>query len=98
MRDYVTVDFDSMAKVVDAMGGVTIDVQANEIKSTNESIKEYCKYYKETPTYVKKAGVQTLNGMQACGYSRVRYAGNGGRSPSAPTGSAASSSRFSTRP
>ena len=77
VRDYVTVDFDSMAKVVDAMGGVTIDVQANEIKSTNESIKEYCKYYKETPTYVKKAGVQTLNGMQACGYSRVRYAGNG---------------------
>lgn len=54
VRDYVTVDFDSMAKVVDAMGGVTIDVQANEIKSTNESIKEYCKYYKETPTYVKR--------------------------------------------
>ncbi len=77
IRDYVTVDFDSMAKVVDAIGGVTIDVKQNELKSTNESIKEYCQYYNQTPTYVKTAGEQLLNGMQACGYSRVRYAGNG---------------------
>lgn len=78
IRDYVTVDFDSMAKVVDAVGGVTIDVQQNELKSANNSIKEYCNVYKiKNPTYIRKAGPQVLNGMQACGYSRVRYAGNG---------------------
>lgn len=78
IRDYVTVDFDSMAKIVDAVGGVTIDVKQNEISSANESIREYCKYYKVSPiTLITKPGLQTLNGMQACGYSRVRYAGNG---------------------
>lgn len=77
IRDYITVDFDSMAKVVDAVGGVTIDVKQNELKSLNESIREYCEYYDEEPTYVTEAGEQLLNGMQACGYSRVRYAGNG---------------------
>lgn len=78
IRDYVTVDFDSMAKIVDAVGGVTIDVQQNEIKSANESIREYCKYYNVSPvTLITKAGEQQLNGMQACGYARVRYAGNG---------------------
>lgn len=78
IRDYVTVDFDSMAKVVDAVGGVTIDVKQNELASANNSIKEYCKVYKiKNPTYIQKAGTQVLNGMQACGYSRVRYAGNG---------------------
>lgn len=78
IRDYITVDFDSMAKIVDAVGGVTIDVKANEIASANESIREYCAVYEiASPTYIRQAGVQTLNGMQACGYSRVRYAGNG---------------------
>lgn len=78
IRDYVTVDFDSMAKIVDAVGGVTIDVKQNEITSANESIREYCQYYDVSPvTLITKAGEQTLNGMQACGYSRVRYAGNG---------------------
>jgi transcriptional regulator, lytR family len=77
IRDYVTVDFDSMAKIVDAVGGVVIDVKENELESTNRSIQEYCSYYDVEPTYVNTPGEQLLNGMQACGYSRVRYDGVG---------------------
>ncbi|MCI8554656.1 MAG: LCP family protein [Clostridiales bacterium] len=79
IRDYVTIDFDSMAKVVDAVGGVTIDVQEGELESLNACIDEYCDIYNISKhTYVKQAGEQQLNGMQACGYSRVRYDHNNG--------------------
>lgn len=79
VTDYVTIDFDSMAKVVDAVGGVTIDVQQGELESLNKCIDEYADIYGiKNRTYVKNAGEQLLNGMQACGYSRVRYDHNAG--------------------
>lgn len=79
VRDFVTVDFDSMAKVVDAVGGVDIEVTQGELESLNKCIDEYCDVYNiKNRTYVTSAGMQHLNGMQACGYSRVRYDNNQG--------------------
>lgn len=70
IRDFVTVDFDSMAKIVDAVGGVDIEVTQGELESLNKCIDEYADAYDiEERTYVTSAGMQHLNGMQACGYA-----------------------------
>ena len=36
IRNYVTVDFFNLEKIIDAMGGVTIDVKQDEIGFTND--------------------------------------------------------------
>lgn len=77
IRDYVTVNFDSLAQVIDAVGGVTINVTEEERTNANHSIEEYAQVYNKTPTYIEKSGEQVLNGMQAVGYARIRYVGNG---------------------
>ena len=62
IRDYVTVDFFNLEKLIDTMGGVTIDVKQDEISLIPQ---------------ITKPGLQTLNGLQAVAYSRIRYtAGN----------------------
>ncbi|MBE6886099.1 MAG: LCP family protein [Oscillospiraceae bacterium] len=80
IRDYVTVNFDGMAKIIDMeeIGGVEIDVKQAEIENLNHNMDEYCDIYKIPKSeriYVTKPGLQTLNGMQACGYARIRYVG-----------------------
>lgn len=59
---YICVDFKSFPKVIDAIGGVTVDVQeyeANYIRRTSS--------HKNFPS-----GTATLNGKQALIYSRIR--------------------------
>jgi LCP family protein required for cell wall assembly len=77
IRDYVLVDFYSLEKIIDALGGVVIDVKEEEIKSLNACIFEQASYEKKKPTYVENPGPQLLNGMQAVGYGRIRNVGNG---------------------
>jgi LCP family protein required for cell wall assembly len=58
IRDYVTVDFTNLEKIIDAIGGVTLEVDQDEISSIPG---------------VSKAGSHNLNGKQALAYSRLRY-------------------------
>lgn len=73
ITDYVSVDFRAVAEAVDAVGGVEIDVTAEEAKIINQN------YLLETAYLTKRAmnqvspGLQTLDGAQATAYCRVRY-------------------------
>jgi LCP family protein required for cell wall assembly len=58
IRDYVTVDFSNFEKLIDAMGGVEIDVAQDEIGLIPE---------------IGEPGLQNLNGLQAVAYSRIRH-------------------------
>lgn len=77
ITDFATVDFANMAEIVDAVGGVTIDVKDGEVDNLNASVKEQAAATGKPATYVKSGGTQTLNGIQAVAYSRIRYVGNG---------------------
>ena len=55
---YVQVDFEGFASLIDALGGVTIDVE-KDMRNDSENIN-------------LKKGVQTLNGQEALGYVRWR--------------------------
>lgn len=76
IRNYIKVDFFGFEKIIDAVGGISIDVTQPEIKVLNEYVDEVSRIEKIKPAYVTKVGKQILNGKQAVAYSRIRYVGN----------------------
>ena len=75
IQDYAVVDFYSFMDIVDALGGVEVDVHQNEINEINKFIKlETYKWSGETKPMelIKNSGVQKLNGYQTLAYARIR--------------------------
>lgn len=77
IRDFVTVDFYGLEKIIDAMGGVEIEVSSKEVNALNSSIREVDKLTNTDSPKVQNAGLQNLNGRQAVAYSRIRKVGRG---------------------
>ena len=73
ISDFITIGFRGLTDVVDALGGVTIDVTDAEISHLNNYQSTMAQELKLSYTPVTSAGVQTLNGLQATAYCRIRY-------------------------
>ncbi|WP_304970035.1 LCP family protein [Romboutsia ilealis] len=76
IQNYAVVDFYSFMDIVDALGGVEVDVHENEIKELNKFIPETYKWNtnsnKGSIEYINSAGTQRLNGYQTLSYARIR--------------------------
>jgi len=75
IREYATVNFYGMADIIDAVGGIEINVlesERNAVNGLNPNIKEQASTQGKSPDYVEKAGLQKLNGMQAVAWARIR--------------------------
>lgn len=73
IKKYVLFNFKMVADLVDAVGGIKVDVKEREIDELNKYTKETAKHigqkkYKK----VKKPGKQKLEGVQAVSYGRIR--------------------------
>lgn len=78
IEEFVTVNFDSVAEAVDKLGGVTINVETQEeLKYLNSYIDETARVTGKSNEKVTTIGKQTLNGVQAVAYSRIRYTAGG---------------------
>ena len=77
IKEFVAVNFDAVAEAVDALGGVEIDVEENEIQYINSYIGETSKVTGIETEKVTSAGTQTLDGVQAVAYARIRYTEGG---------------------
>ncbi|MFZ5967734.1 MAG: LCP family protein [Bacillota bacterium] len=77
IEDYVTVDFVGLSHIIDALGGVDIDVKEKEIGEINKYMKEVAEIKKEKSTPITESGMQLLNGNQAVAYGRIRKVGDG---------------------
>ncbi len=77
--NYAMVDFNAMIDVVDALGGVDLEIDEDERVTANDYITCMCEDngVDPKPYYIKKAGLVHLNGYQAVGYARNRYTGKG---------------------
>lgn len=73
ITDFVTVGFGGLTDVVNALGGVDIDVTQDEIVHLNNYQSTMAQELKMNYTEVTEAGLQTLNGLQATAYCRIRY-------------------------
>lgn len=70
---FVTVDFNVVADVVDIIGGVDIDVTEEEVQYINGYQVEGSTVTGKEIVEISGPGLQTLNGLQALSYCRIRY-------------------------
>lgn len=77
IRDFVTVDFFGLEKIIDAIGGITLNIEDYEINEINKYIKEVADLEGKKATLLTTSGVQEVNGIQAVAYGRIRKVGNG---------------------
>ncbi len=77
ISEFVTVNFDSVSDAVDELGGVTINIENEEIKYINDYIDATAQITHKTAKHITSAGRQTLDGVQAVAYSRIRYTAGG---------------------
>ena len=73
IKDFITIGFKGLTDVVDALGGVEIDVTDAEIPHLNNYQSTMATELKLKYIPVESAGRQTLNGLQATAYCRIRY-------------------------
>lgn len=76
IKDFVKVDFGDVEKIVDYLGGVDINIKTSEVNILNDYQKNLASLAKQSYKPITKSGMQTLNGIQAVAYSRIRYVGN----------------------
>ena len=77
ITDYVAVDFNAMANIIDAVGGVDIQIADNEINSFNKNLAEQISISGKYSSGITQAGQYTLDGQQAVAYSRIRSTDSG---------------------
>ncbi|WP_026652311.1 LCP family protein [Butyrivibrio proteoclasticus] len=73
IQDFVTIGFRGLTDVVNAVGGVEIELTEAEISHLNNYQSTMATELNLQYTPVTSAGKQTLNGLQATAYCRIRY-------------------------
>lgn len=76
-KDFVTINFSALSNVIDALGGVEINITKDELKYVNAYAKDVARINGTTVKKIASPGLQTLSGVQATGYCRVRYTAGG---------------------
>ena len=77
--DYILISFAACANVIDAVGGVKLDLSDEEADAVNEIlISEVNELMGDdrNDDLLESGGEQKLDGKQALSYSRIRYVGN----------------------
>ena len=77
IKKYVTVNFDAVVAAVDALGGVTIEIDSSELNYINDYIDATSQSSGIKSKHISKTGRQTVDGVQAVAYSRIRYTSGG---------------------
>lgn len=77
IQNYAKVDFFSFIDIVDAVGGIEVEITDPEIVEMNKFIYECYQWDKKSNKdpirYMKKTGVQSLTGYQALAFARIRH-------------------------
>lgn len=77
ITEFATVNFDLLAEAVDLLGGIEIPIEQSELQYINEYIDATSASTGVKSSHITKAGKQTLDGVQAVAYSRIRYTSGG---------------------
>ncbi len=75
ITDFITIGFEGLRDVVDALGGVYIEVDDSEIAHLNNYQRMMVEEVAGIDSYVPvvQTGYQLLDGLQATAYCRIRY-------------------------
>ncbi|SHJ85172.1 transcriptional attenuator, LytR family [Clostridium amylolyticum] len=72
--NYVIINFDGFKNIIDAIGGIDVEIKDYEINEINKYILDAGGSESD---FIKKPGDQHLNGSQSLSFSRIRKVGNG---------------------
>lgn len=77
--DYIAINFNAFASIVDAINGIEIEVSDDEAQEINTILQAEVNQLMGDDVnsdLLEKGGKLILNGKQALSYSRIRYVGN----------------------
>ena len=78
ITEYIAVNFEQLVEIIDALGGVEINVETTEeLLELNRVIRDYGIEQGKELAGVEQTGLQTLDGVQALCYGRIRKGGTG---------------------
>lgn len=75
--EFVTVNFSALTNVIDLLGGITLNIEKNELNYVNDYARDVAKINGTKYNRIESTGEQVVDGTQATGYSRVRYTSGG---------------------
>lgn len=77
--NYAMVDFNAMIDIVDALGGIDLELTEDEVRVANDYVRTMCEANDEPyeEHEIAGSGMLHLDGYQAVGYARNRYSGVG---------------------
>lgn len=78
IEDYVLINMAGLVEIIDLVGGVTVEVDADERKYVNSYAADYLKNIQgyDGETTLNETGMVHLNGLLAVAYTRNRYVGS----------------------
>ena len=77
VKDYALVNFTSLPEIVDALGGIDIEVTEEELQFINGYIGSINSLEGTSSENITTAGTQHLDGVQTLAYARIRYTDGG---------------------
>ena len=77
ITDFVAVDFASLPKIIDSLGGITIDITEEELNYINGYINNINSVSGTNSPIITAPGAHHVDGAQALAYSRIRYTSGG---------------------
>ncbi|MCR5292766.1 MAG: LCP family protein [Eubacterium sp.] len=77
ITEYITVNWEGLTRAIDALGGVQVHIEEEELEMLNGLIMEQISSNGIYSDGVFATGDITLNGVQATAYSRLRNTGQG---------------------
>lgn len=72
ITEFATVDFGVLAKIIDAVGGIDLDISDAEYSLINPLIDEQNSVTGSDSEYISGPGYQHVNGTQTTAYARIR--------------------------
>ena len=77
IKDFVAVNFSTLPKIIDKLGGLDIDVDLEELNYINGYINDINRINGTSSPNISTTGVHHMDGTQALAYCRIRYTSGG---------------------
>ena len=74
---FVSLNFSSFPKVIDKLGGLTLDISDDELQYINNYIHHINSLNETSSSEISNTGEQEVDGTEALAYSRIRYTDGG---------------------
>ena len=77
LTQFVSVNLTSFPVLIDSIGGITLDINENELKYINKYIHSLNSKNNTSSPDINSSGIQHVDGTQALAYTRIRYTDGG---------------------